>query len=97
MMADAAAKRYQVTIIVRPQKAELLCRHLLEQQLLEQLTVEEILGLSRGGSIPRAELNGLIDDRHVDTLIDLVATLSRSSLAGDGIILLRQIERELSL
>ena len=53
--------RYRVTIIVRPQKAELLCRHVLEQHLLDQLTVEETLGHSRGGSIPRAELNGFID------------------------------------
>ena len=87
----------RATIIIRPQKAETLCRLLIERDLLETMTVAENIGLSAGGQLPRAQITGLLPSDKMNELAELVATHGRSSLAGDGKILFQRIENELDI
>jgi nitrogen regulatory protein PII len=86
----------RATIIVRPQKAELLCNLLLERELLSCLTVAETIGIGGGGAVPRAQIVGVLNHERSDELNELVSAHGRSTLSGDGVILLQPITSALN-
>ncbi len=87
-----------LSIVVRPQKAELLCQRLLQSGLVEELAAAECRGYGRqkghlehyeGGEyhidfLPKVLITGVIDRIAKDRVIDLICTTARSGRIGDG-------------
>ncbi|MFM2090969.1 MAG: nitrogen regulatory protein [Planctomycetota bacterium] len=89
------------TIIVRPQRAELLVQRLLAAGWAEAVHATECRGFGRqrgGGEGYRIEflakvvVECAVDDDRREELIDLVCTTCRTGRIGDGKIFLRRIE-----
>ena len=85
--------------VVRPQRAEALCRALLEAELVTDLEVVEVMGSNRGvekliaapfaiEAVPMAKVSGLIDAASREAFIELVLVRSRTGRIGDGKIFL---------
>lgn len=95
-----------LTIVVRPQKAELLCQRLLQSGLVEELAAAECRGYGRQKGqldhyqgaeyridfLPKVLITGIIDADAKDRVIDLICTTARSGRIGDGKIFLIPIE-----
>lgn len=105
-MADLPASgRYAVTIVVRPQRAELLCQRLLAAGVVEELVASECRGYGRQKGhledyegaeyrvdfLPKVVVEGIVTAEQVDALIDLVCSTARTGRIGDGKILLLPI------
>ena len=81
-------------IVVRAQKAEALCQKLIAADFVEDLSVTPVQGSAHNGDeddramLPRARIEGSIDDADSDKLIEIVSVTCRSSRAGDGKIFL---------
>ena len=85
-------------IVVRPQRAEVLCQRLLASDLVEALTAVECRGYGRqkghledyqGGEyriefVPKVALECLVLRERRDELIDLVNRTARNGRIGDG-------------
>lgn len=106
-MHDASASGYYaVTIVVRPQRAELLCQRLLAAGLLEAMTACECRGYGRQKGhledyegaeyqvdfLPKVVVEGIVADAQVDALVELVCGTARTGRIGDGKIMLSPID-----
>ncbi len=94
-----------LTIIVRPQRAELLCQRLLAGGLVAELVAEEVRGYGRqkghleryAGAeyhidfLPKVRLTGLVDDANLEAVIDQVNTTCRTGRIGDGKIFVSRV------
>ncbi len=85
--------------VVRPQRAEALCRALLEAGLATELEVVEVMGSNRGvekliaapfaiEAVPMAKVSGVIDTADREAFIELALIRSRTGRIGDGKIFL---------
>lgn len=94
-----------LTIVIRPQKADLLCQRLLASGLVNDLTAAECRGYGRQKGqleqyqgteyhidfLPKVLLTGVIADTDVDRIIELVCATARTGRIGDGKIFLQAI------
>ena len=95
-----------LSVVVRPQKAELLCQRLLQSGLVDELAAAECRGYGRqkgqleqyqGGEyhiyfLPKVLITGIIDAEAKDRVIDLICSTARSGRIGDGKIFLMPID-----
>jgi nitrogen regulatory protein PII len=93
------------TIVVRPQRAEILCQRLLAEDLLDDLTAMECRGYGRQKGhldsyegdeyaidfLPKVVITGVVAEADRDRLIDLVNRTARTGRIGDGKIFLMPI------
>jgi len=98
----------RATIIVRPQRADILCQRLLASGLIDGLTAVECRGYGRQKGhletyrdaeyaidfLPKVLIEGLLEPAAVDALIDVVCATCRTGRIGDGKIFLVQLEGE---
>ncbi|MBA2479110.1 MAG: hypothetical protein H0V44_00475 [Planctomycetes bacterium] len=101
----------RVIMVVRPQRAEVLCQRLLASGLLDEVHAQECRGYGRQkghldkyqGSeyaidfLPKVLIDGLVDDADQQKLIDLVCSLCRTGRIGDGKIFFLRAERTSSM
>jgi len=94
------------TIVVRPQRAEILCQRLLAENLIEDLTAMECRGYGRQKGhldsyegdeyaidfLPKVVITGLIAAHDRDRLVDLVNRTARTGRIGDGKIFLIAVD-----
>lgn len=99
---DAPSDLLAATIVVRPQRAELLCQRLLAAGLLDDLVAVECRGYGRqkghladySGAeyhidfLPKVRIDGIVARADVERLIDLVCSTARTGRIGDGKIFL---------
>ena len=99
----------KAVMVVRPQRAEVLCQRLLAAGWIDDLTAAECRGYGRQkghleqyeGSeyaidfLPKVVVTGYIEDGRRDQLIDLVCSTCRTGRIGDGKIFLLGIVRQL--
>ena len=97
-----------LTIVVRPQRAELLCQRLLAAGQMTELVAEEVRGYGRqkghleryAGAeyhidfLPKVRVTGLVEDAHLEAVIDQVNTTCRTGRIGDGKIFVSRVEWE---
>ncbi len=90
--------RLALSVVVRPQKAELLCQRLLQSGLVDDLTAAECRGYGRQKGqleqyqgaeyridfLPKVLITGLVAHTAKDLVIDLICTTARSGRIGDG-------------
>lgn len=95
-----------LSIVVRPQKADLLCQRLLQSGLVDELAAAECRGYGRQKGqldqyqgaeyridfLPKVLITGVIDGTAKDRVIDLICATARSGRIGDGKIFLVPIE-----
>jgi nitrogen regulatory protein P-II 1 len=95
-------------IIVRPQRAEVLCQRLAASGWAEDLTAWEARGYGRQKGhleqyagreyqiefLPKVVVECLVDDAHRDELVQLVLSTCRTGRIGDGKIFLMRVEAE---
>jgi nitrogen regulatory protein PII len=98
-----------LSIVIRPQKADLLCQRLLASGLVEELTAAECRGYGRQKGqleqyqgteyhidfLPKVLITGLIARDAADRVIELVCATARTGRIGDGKIFLVPIEQTL--
>ena len=98
-------------MIVRPQRAEVLCQRLLASGLVEELTAVECRGYGRQKGhldnyrdseyaidfLPKVVVTAYLADERQDELIDLVCSTCRTGRIGDGKILLQRVENDLAV
>lgn len=106
-----APERFRVTIVVRPQRAELLCQRLLAAGLVDAMTAAECRGYGRqkghladygGGEyqiefLPKVAIEGLVAAADVERLVELVCATARTGRIGDGKILLVPVGQDAGL
>ncbi len=95
-----------MTVIVRPQRAEVLCQRLLESGLVEDLTAVEVRGYGRQKGhldtyagdeyhldvLPKVQIAGLVAEADADRVVDLVCTVARTGRIGDGKVFFQRCE-----
>ena len=98
-----------LSIVIRPQKADLLCQRLLASGLVEELTAAECRGYGRQKGqleqyqgteyhidfLPKVLITGLIARAAADQVIELVCATARTGRIGDGKIFLIPVEQTL--
>ena len=96
-------------MIVRPQRAEVLCQRLLAVGWIEELEAVECRGYGRQKGhleqyegaeytidfLPKVKVVGCLPDERISELIDLVCSICRTGRIGDGKIFLTRVERQL--
>ena len=96
-----------LSVVIRPQKADLLCQRLLASGLVDDLTAAECRGYGRQKGqlehyqgteyhidfLPKVLISGVIEDDAADRVIELICATARSGRIGDGKIFLVAIER----
>lgn len=96
-------------MIVRPQRAEVLCQRLLAVGWIEELEAVECRGYGRQKGhleqyegaeytidfLPKVKVVGCLPDERISELIDLVCSTCRTGRIGDGKIFLTRVERQL--
>jgi nitrogen regulatory protein PII len=99
----------RMTMVVRPQRADVLCQRLLESGLIDELQAQECRGYGRQkghlekykGSeyaidfLPKVLVSGWIEETAKEALIDLVSSICRTGRIGDGKIFFVPVERHL--
>lgn len=97
-------------MIVRPQRAEVLCQRLAASGWIDDLSAAECRGYGRQKGhienyrgaeyaidfLPKVIVSGYIPDDRANELIDLVCSTCRTGRIGDGKIFLARVERELT-
>lgn len=92
-------------VVIRPQRAEVLCQRLLASGLVDELAAAECRGYGRQKGhldqyegaeygidfLPKVLITGIIDSAQQDLVIDLILTVARSGRIGDGKIFLLPI------
>jgi nitrogen regulatory protein P-II 1 len=92
-------------MIVRPQRAEILCQRLLAAGWMEELEAVECRGYGRQKGhleqyegaeytidfLPKVEISGFLLAERSDELIDLVCSTCRTGRIGDGKIFLSKV------
>jgi nitrogen regulatory protein PII len=95
-------------IIVRPQRAEVLCQRLVQAGWVDELAAWETRGYGRqkghleqyAGSeydidfLPKVAVQCIIDEARREELIDLVCTTCRTGRIGDGKIFFQPVDGE---
>lgn len=95
-----------VTAIVRPHKVEEL-KDGLQELGVEGLTLSEVRGYGRQRGhtevyrgaeyqiefVPKARLEILVDEAHVDEVIDTLIKFARTGQVGDGKVFVTPVER----
>jgi nitrogen regulatory protein PII len=98
-----------LSIVIRPQKADLLCQRLLASGLVAELTAAECRGYGRQKGqleqyqgteyhidfLPKVLITGLIAREAADQVIELVCATARTGRIGDGKIFLVPVEQTL--
>ncbi len=98
-------------ILVRPQRADLLCQRLLASSLVEDLAAVECRGYGRQKGhletyrdseytidfLPKVLVTALVADGDRDRLVDLVCATCRTGRIGDGKIFFVTIEQAIAL
>lgn len=101
----------QVSIVVRPRRAEILCQRLLASGLIQDLTAVECRGYGRQKGhlenysadeyridfLPKVLVQGRVEDADLDRFIDLATTTCRTGRIGDGKIFVQRVIEELSI
>lgn len=101
------SERLHATIVVRPQRAEILCQRLLAEGLIDELTAMECRGYGRQKGhldsyagdeyaidfLPKVVVTGVIAVSDRDRVVDLVCRTARTGRIGDGKIYLMQVEQ----
>lgn len=96
----------RATIVVRPQRADILCQRLLASGLIDVLTAVECRGYGRQKGhletykeaeyaidfLPKVQIEGLVESSAVAALVDLVCATCRTGRIGDGKIFLVRID-----
>lgn len=96
-----------LSVVIRPQKADLLCQRLLASGLVDDLTAAECRGYGRQKGqlehyqgteyhidfLPKVLISGVIEDDAVDRVVDLICATARTGRIGDGKIFLVAVER----
>jgi nitrogen regulatory protein PII len=91
----------KAVMVVRPQRAEVLCQRLAATGWVEDLVATECRGYGRQKGhlenyhdaeyaidfLPKVEVSGYIADDRRDELVDLVCSTCRTGRIGDGKIL----------
>jgi nitrogen regulatory protein PII len=91
-----------VRIVVRPQRAEMLCQRLLATGWFDDLTAAEVRGYGRQKGhlgdyqgdeyridfLPKVQVTGTIPAARRDDLVELVCRTCRTGRIGDGKIFL---------
>ena len=99
----------KATMIVRPQRAEVLCQRLLAAGWIEELEAVECRGYGRQKGhleqyegaeyaidfLPKVTVTGCLPDERLDDLVDLVCSTCRTGRIGDGKIFITPVERPL--
>ena len=79
--------------VIRPQKAEMICRQLIQQQLVANLTAQEVigtgrrddhLGVGRPVMLPKVLLTGFVQLAQRETCAALIVSHGRNGRSGDG-------------
>lgn len=98
----------RLTVVVRPQRAELLCQRLLASGLVDDLTAVECRGYGRQKGhletykdaeytidvLPKVTIEGTIADDARQKVIDLILSTCRTGRIGDGKVFLVPIAGE---
>lgn len=93
-------------MIVRPQRADILCQRLLASGLIHGLTAVECRGYGRQKGhletykdaeyaidfLPKVLIEGVVEPAQVAELVDLVCATCRTGRIGDGKIFLVRLE-----
>ncbi len=102
------AARLKLMLVVRPQRADLVCQRLLAAGFVDELAAVECRGYGRqkghlesyeGGEytidfLPKVLVSGIIDATRRDQLIELVCVTCRTGRIGDGKIFLLPVDAE---
>jgi len=97
----------KAVVVVRPQRAEVLCQRLLERDLVVDLDAAEARGYGRQKGhledyqqaeyridfLPKVVITALVRDEQRDAFCDLVVSTCRTGRIGDGKIFLMRVER----
>ena len=95
-----------MTIIVRPQRAEVLCQRLLETGLVDELTAAEVRGYGRQKGhletyngdeyhldvLPKVQITGIIAEADAPRITDLICTVARTGRIGDGKVFFQRMD-----
>ncbi len=95
-----------MTIIVRPQRAEVLCHRLLESGLVDDLAAAEVRGYGRQKGhldtyagdeyhldvLPKVQVTGIIAEADASRVADLICTVARTGRIGDGKVFFQRID-----
>jgi nitrogen regulatory protein P-II 1 len=101
----------KVMMIVRPQRAEVLCQRLLASGVITDLVAAECRGYGRqkghledyqGGEhtvdfLPKVVVTGFIEEERKDEVADLVCSTCRTGRIGDGKIFFLPVAQEADL
>jgi nitrogen regulatory protein P-II 1 len=93
-------------MIVRPQRAEILCQRLLAAGWIEELEAVECRGYGRQKGhleqyegneysidfLPKVKITGYLPESQRDTLIELVCSTCRTGRIGDGKIFFSPVD-----
>jgi nitrogen regulatory protein P-II 2 len=82
-----------ITAVVRPFKLDEL-RHAIAQLGVQGVTVTEVYEAQYG---PRAKLEIAVDDSIVEPVLEAIANVSRTGRAGDGKILVGNLEQAIRI
>lgn len=96
----------RASIVVRPQRADILCQRLLASGLVHDLLAVECRGYGRQKGhletykdaeyaidfLPKVLIEGHLEEKDRDALIELVCATCRTGRIGDGKIFLVPIE-----
>ena len=97
-------------MVVRPQRAEVLCQRLSATGWVEDLVAAECRGYGRQKGhlenyhdaeyaidfLPKVEVSGFIALERMDELVELVCAICRTGRIGDGKILFQECGAELT-
>lgn len=92
----------RLTVVVRPQRAEVLCQRLLASGLIDDLTAVECRGYGRQKGhletykdaeytidvLPKVAIEGTLIDDAKQKVVDLILSTCRTGRIGDGKIFL---------
>jgi nitrogen regulatory protein P-II 1 len=99
----------KAVMVVRPQRAEVLCQHLAAIDWIEDLSAAECRGYGRqkghldsyqGGEyqldmLPKVVVSCFIPEERTDALIDVVCSTCRTGRIGDGKLFLLPVVRRM--
>jgi nitrogen regulatory protein PII len=99
----------KVMMIVRPQRAEVLCQRLLGSGWADDIAAAECRGYGRQKGhlenyregeyaidfLPKVVVTAVIEDGRADELVELVCTACRTGRIGDGKIIFLSLANEI--
>ena len=91
-------------VVIRPQKAEILCHRLIDSRLVEELSLNEVFGCGRqaGGDerdheyaisvLPKVRLQFYCHAQDREALVELIMSTCRTGRIGDGKIFFMSLD-----